>query len=143
MLRPIEKTVQETNEFLKDIMNVLDTEDEQFAYHALKSVLHALRDRITIQESADFAAQLPNLLKGIYYDGWQPSKVPVKIRTKEEFFALVLEYFPKDMNYMINPTLATSAVFNVLATRISTGEIEDIQSILPKDLKDLWPDIIY
>ncbi|MFH9728397.1 DUF2267 domain-containing protein [Streptomyces sp. NPDC017254] len=41
-------------------------------------MLHTLRDRLTVDVAAHFAAQLPDLLRGAYYDGWDPSTVPVK-----------------------------------------------------------------
>lgn len=35
-----------------------------------------LRDRLTVEASAPFAAQLPDLIRGIFYAGWNPSAVP-------------------------------------------------------------------
>ncbi|MDT5231383.1 MAG: hypothetical protein QOI39_1883, partial [Mycobacterium sp.] len=35
-----------------------------------------LRDRLTVEASAHFAAQLPDLIRGIFYAGWNPSAVP-------------------------------------------------------------------
>jgi uncharacterized protein (DUF2267 family) len=31
-------------------------------------VLHALRDRLTVEEASDLAAQLPMLIRGLYYE---------------------------------------------------------------------------
>jgi len=35
-------------------------------------------DRLPITIAANFAAQLPELLRGVFYDGWSPSRVPIK-----------------------------------------------------------------
>jgi uncharacterized protein (DUF2267 family) len=42
----------------------------------LRAWLHTLRDRLTVEASAHFAAQLPDLIRGIFYAGWNPSAVP-------------------------------------------------------------------
>ncbi len=52
---PIEKAVHTTNIWLKELTEELGWEDRQRAYHALGVVLHALRDRLTVAEAADFA----------------------------------------------------------------------------------------
>jgi uncharacterized protein (DUF2267 family) len=51
-------------------------------------VLHALRDRLTVNEAAQFGAQLPMLVRGIYYEGWDPTRLPVKMN-REEFLQRV------------------------------------------------------
>jgi uncharacterized protein (DUF2267 family) len=48
------------------------------SYSALRAVLHALRDRLTVAETAHLSAQLPMLIRGIYFKGWDPTKVPVR-----------------------------------------------------------------
>ncbi len=55
-----------------------DTDDREFAYRVLRAWLHTLRDRLTIEASAHFAAQLPDLLRGVVYGGWNPSAFPEK-----------------------------------------------------------------
>lgn len=55
-----------------------DTDDREFAYAVLRAWLHTLRDRLTVEASAHFAAQLPDLIRGVFYAGWDPSAVPMK-----------------------------------------------------------------
>ena len=40
--------------------------------------LHNLRDRLSVEVAAHFAAQLPELLRGVFFDGWNPGRVPQK-----------------------------------------------------------------
>jgi uncharacterized protein (DUF2267 family) len=40
----------------------------------------------------------------------------------------------------VNVDDATRAVFAVLETRISAGEIEDVREVLPVQLRSLWPE---
>jgi uncharacterized protein (DUF2267 family) len=111
------------------------------SYQAMRSVLHSLRDLLTVEESADLSAQLPMLIRGMYYDGWNPSKQPVKIRDRDEFIDYVSDHLGQLLN-VIPPTEAVEAVFRVLQRRITPGEIEDIQRIFPTELRDLWPEPI-
>ena len=68
-LEVFDKTVQTTNAWLKEIMEVTGP-DRHRAYRVLAAVLHALRDRLTVDEAAQLAAQLPILVRGLYYDQW-------------------------------------------------------------------------
>lgn len=72
-LRVFDRTLQKTNLWLGDVMAELDTEDRHQAYSALRATLHALRDRLTVDEAAQLAAQLPLLVRGIYYENWRPA----------------------------------------------------------------------
>ena len=62
--------------WINDVAREFDTEDREFAYRVLRAWLHTLRDRLTVEASAHFAAQLPDLIRGIFYAGWNPSAVP-------------------------------------------------------------------
>jgi hypothetical protein len=64
-------TVQETNLWLKAIMESLHTDDRHLAYLSLRATLHALRDRLGSENAVHLAAQLPMLLRGLYYEGWR------------------------------------------------------------------------
>ena len=59
--------------------------NKQRAYHLLKSVLTALRDWLSPEEVADLSAQLPTLIRGIYFEGWNPSLSPATERKKRDF----------------------------------------------------------
>jgi uncharacterized protein (DUF2267 family) len=136
-IAPIENAIHTTNTWLKELMEELGWEDRQRAYHAFGVVLHALRDHLTVAEVADLGAQLPMLIRGLYYEGWTPNGKPVKERKKEEFLAHVAgalrghaEVFPEGVVW---------AVFKVLERHVSTGEIGDVKSVLPAQIRSLWP----
>ncbi len=132
----IDTTVQKTYEWLKDLREELHVEDSQTAYHALSAVLHTLRDRLSTEEVAGLGAQLPILLRGIYYDAWHPANKPLKMRSREQFLELVAERFGSIA--AVQPERLVHAVLLVLEKHVSRGEIENIQATLPKGIRELW-----
>ncbi len=133
-------TVQETNEWLRAINEAMGWGDRQLAYQALRGTLHAVRDHLTVDEAAHFAAQLPLLVRGIYYDSWDPSQVPVRERHREQFLARVAAAFERTRP--VDPERAAQAVLRVLSTRISAGESDDVRQMLPEAVRALWPETV-
>lgn len=134
-----DRTVQKSIHWLDSIAGTMGREDRQHAYQAMKSVLHALRDRLTVEEAVHLGAQIPMLLRGMYFEGWNPSQVPMKIRERQEFIDHVGEGLGPLLSE-IPPQEAITAVLTVLQHRITEGEIEDVQRMMPEELLDLWPE---
>ena len=137
-LETLEHTLQLTHEWINELDLRLGWNNKARAFRLLKSVLHALRDCLIVEEAADFAAQLPMLLRGAYYEQWRPAAVPVKHRKKADFVAHVVASFKPDP--LEHPTQAVMAVFELLNKKISTGEVDDIRLALPEDLRTIWPE---
>jgi uncharacterized protein (DUF2267 family) len=136
-LEAFDSTLQKTNMWLNDIMQELGWEGErQRAYLALRSVLHALRDRLTVEEALDLGAQLPMLVRGFYYEGWKIAGKPLKERHRADFLAHLTHAFRNDDR--MDPETIARAVFTIIARHASAGEIEDIKRILPAELRALW-----
>ncbi len=131
-LEVFDSTIQKTNAWLKELMELLEC-DRREAYVALRATLHALRDRLTVEEVAQFAAQLPMLVRGFYYEGWDPTGKPVKERHIEEF---LLRIEQKLRPHELDPEQVAPAVFRLLANRVSEGEIEDVEHLLPRDIRE-------
>jgi len=130
-------TIQKTNRWLKDLMQELGWEDRHKAYEGLRVTLQTLRDRLSVEEAAQLGAQLPLLLRGAYYEGWRPTAHPHKERHLEAFLAPIRGHFLWDPE--VDGEEVARAVFRLLTTYISAGEMADIQQVLPKELHALWP----
>ena len=101
------------------------------------AVLGALRDRLTPDEARHAAAQLPRELKTVWLAGEIAGRKPVKMHRRGFY-----ERVKKDARLKSIPEarLLVIAVFAALKEQLSPGEVEDVQSQLPKDLKEIWED---
>lgn len=132
------RSTQSTQEWIREICDLADNENDQVAYQALRATLHALRDRIPVDATAHFAAQLPTMLRGIYYEGWDPSKTPKEIRNRDEFLGVIRDEY----NYPVEVDLEylSSAVFETINHQVSTDLARKTRHLLNEELRTLWPD---
>jgi uncharacterized protein (DUF2267 family) len=137
-LATFDTTLERTNHVLKEIERAYGWPKERRnqAYDALRAVLHAVRDRLPVEETAQLAAQLPMLVRGIYYEGWDPSRVPVKM-DREAFLDRVRREFPFEIDGGIERL--TQTVLAALRQHITDGEWEDVKANFPKDLAGVLP----
>lgn len=131
------RTLQQTNIWLKELQDEMGTQSDSEIYAALRAVLHQLRDRLTVEEAAQFAAQLPTLMRGIFFESWNPARTPESYRSREAFLAGVSEKLAAHPE--VDPELATMAVFAVIARHVSVGEVEEVRNMLPAGIRQLWP----
>jgi uncharacterized protein (DUF2267 family) len=133
-LRPaiIERSAEQANSWLKDIATELSVGDLQYAYRVLRAVLHVLRDRLAVAAAARIGAQLPTLIRGIYYESWDPSHTPMPPHTLDTF----LEHVVSEGRFSgeAEASIATIAVAAVLRRRLTPEATEAILAILPEQL---------
>ena len=137
----LNKAVQKTATWIHDAERELGWHDERRTCLALRTVLHSLRDRLTIEEAVQLGAQLPTLVRGFYYEGWIPRRKPFRDENKYGFLSDVQRGFGKRFKDNIDSIHVSRAIFRLLNSKISEGEIEDVRSSLPKAVRDLWPKI--
>jgi len=136
-LESIDHTVQLTHIWINDLDTRLGWDDKHRSYRLLRTVLQAVRDWLPVNDAVKLGAQLPTLLRGVYYEHWRPATTPVKQRAKADFIARVADAFEKDP--ILFASEAVTAVFAVLSENIAAGEIEDVRHSLPADIRALWP----
>jgi uncharacterized protein (DUF2267 family) len=130
-------TIQKTDEWLHELMRELGWKDPHRAYAALRATLHALRDRLTTQEAAQVAAQLPLLVRGVWFEGWKPRPKPLPIKHIDDFYAAIERDLRRDDDTSV-PAIV-QAVFGLLGRHVTEGEITDVVNSLPRELRSLWP----
>jgi uncharacterized protein (DUF2267 family) len=129
----IERTVHKTNEWLDDLAHELGSEDHAEAWRVLRAYLQVLRDRLTIDEAAQLAAQLPHLLRGVFYEGFDPGHQPERIRQRDAFLARLA-----DRAGLADPAeaaRAAAAATRVLRRHVTPGEIDDVLAQLPSEIR--------
>jgi uncharacterized protein (DUF2267 family) len=128
---------QQVQQWLKELCDNGDLADLDEALAVLRVVLHQLRDRLSVEEAVDLAQQLPIIVRGFYFEGWQPSRVPSKVHSRRQLadettIALLPRTVPAER--------AIRDVLALLAHHCDPGEIADVIAQLPQELKELWPE---
>jgi uncharacterized protein (DUF2267 family) len=135
-----DETVQLTHVWLKELMEDLEWTDRHRAYLALRATLHALRDRLSVEQAAKLGAQLPMLVRGFYYEGWHPAHKPLKDKSLDGFLAAIWgELNPNTMAGSADPAEVARAVVGLLVRHVSEGEIAHVRQSLSKPIRELWP----
>ena len=137
-----EHYAQEGHKFVKEVASELgDADNIDQADRIMTSVLHALRDLLTPEESLHLISQLPMMLKAIYVNGWHlPTRN--RVRTMDEFIECLMlknpKTAPQDFGNDDKAIERTKAVFKIIRNHIAIGEVKDIVSQLPAELTELW-----
>jgi uncharacterized protein (DUF2267 family) len=130
--------IERTNMWLKDLMQELNLSDHRKAYMAFRCVLHGVRDHLPVTDAVRFGDQLPTLIRGVYFDHWDPTGKPFPLRTRADFLAALSTC----LTNISDAEVAARAVFRLLEKKAADGEIENLQRLLPLALQDLWPETL-
>lgn len=123
--------VQKGNIWLKDIEKAGKLRSRFQAYAVLRSVLHALRDCLPPAEAVKLSAQLPLLVKGVFFDGWKIPPKPERM-TRAEFDARIGHSLKEDAG--VEPSRALKAVLSALHLHMSASVLETIEPVLPREV---------
>jgi uncharacterized protein (DUF2267 family) len=132
-----DKTLQTTNLWLNELMEEVGS-NRQVAWHVLGAVLRTLRDRLPLGLAAHLGAQLPLLVRGLYYDQWHPRPKPLKLRSSKQF----LEEVSRGLGDIrpVNVDQATRAVFQLLNHYLDPGQVANVREALSEQVRRLWPE---
>ena len=121
--------------WINEIRKELGIDDEQRACLALRAGLHALRDRLTVEEAAHLAAQLPAGIRGLYFEGWHPGGKRPRLRTRESFLEAIEREMPRGR---LDAGHVARSVFRVIDRHVSQGQVENVRHSLPRPIAELW-----
>ena len=133
-----DEAIQKSQVWLNELGDELEWDSPGGVLLALRATIHTLRDRLPPGEAAQLGAQLPLLIRGLYYEGWRPAAEPWKERHREAFLARV-GHEMRGYAQQKDPEVVVRAVFRVLGRRVSAGEIQEVKHLLPAEIRELWP----
>jgi len=135
-IEALNTAVRTTEEWIDDLEHRLGWTDRNRVYLVLLTALHALRDAVARDEAIYIGAQLPPLLRGLYYEGWHPGVRPAS-RSRAAFLERIHDGVHRDPG--IDAEQVARAVFALLAGRLPAAEVEDAKAATPAYLHNLWP----
>lgn len=132
-----DKSLQTTASWLEEIQQDLGP-DRAFAWRVLSVVLQQLRDHLPLELSAHLGAQLPMIVRGTFYDKFDPTGLPRSGHSVNDF----LQSVAKDLSDSrgVNPKAAVQSVLSLLKRHVSAGQMEKVERALPKGIRELWPE---
>lgn len=133
----LDSTIQKTHEWLRDIKEGLGLDNDRAAYAALRATLHGFRDLLATDQVASFGAQLPMLVRGIYYEGWNPASTLTGERQRRGFLEAVRHELREHLE-LSDAERVARVVFDVVTMHVSPGEIEKTTHSLPREVRALW-----
>jgi uncharacterized protein (DUF2267 family) len=131
----LENSIHKTNEWINEIKEELNWQDETTTYTVLEGTLQLIRDMLTVEEATDFGSQLPLVLRGTYYSNWDPSKTP-KTMKRSDFVSKVHAHLGNNPD--IEPNSTVRKILHIIDKKISEGEISDVKAQLPDEIKKYW-----
>jgi len=132
----IDAAARATEDWIDDFVARLGWHDRDRVCSALVTALHALRDCLHQDEAIYLGAQLPGLLRGLYYDGWHPKSHPAN-RSRRTFLERIHDGLHREPG--IDAEDVARAMFALLAARLPAAEVEDAKAYTPHELHNLWP----
>jgi uncharacterized protein (DUF2267 family) len=138
----LDSHLETANVWLNELMENLELVspgDRPRALHALRAGLHSIRDRLPAAEVVDLGAQLPTLIRGLYYEGWRLANDPTRIRDRAAMIDRVKQELAPDPR--LDPVDVLRAVIGLLVEHVTPGEILDMFGTLPREIASLWEDL--
>ena len=133
----LDSSMQKTHEWLNQVEDELGIDNEHAAYAALRATLHAIRDRLPVELVAHFGAELPLLIRGIYYDGWHPSATRLK-EAQSMAFSEAMRRELQGHNELQHVDEVAQAVLRVLDQRLEPGQIGNVIEAMPEEARRHW-----
>lgn len=131
----LQHSVEQARHWIDETATELGEDDRRAAFRALRAVLHVLRDRTTVEEAAQLASQLPELIRGVFYENWTPARTPERYHDADSFLERVRDQ--ADLAGETEASFAVHAVMSVLRGHVSAGELEDVLATMPAPVRQL------
>jgi uncharacterized protein (DUF2267 family) len=106
----------EAQEWFNAFKKRLGLSSNERANFIAKEVLHTLRDTLKSEEAISIGWQMPSIVRGIFFEGYDSSREPIIIEDKAEFKSIIDKRCEN-----VSPERAVWAVLSVLNEKCSTS----------------------
>jgi uncharacterized protein (DUF2267 family) len=136
---PLAAGVHTAHAWLHTVADGLGTEDRHKAFRALRAWMRVVRDRIGVANSAHLTAQLPAILRGVWYEGWVPARVPARHGA-----AAFIDQFAEHAGIAHDEVVPVAgSVTRSLDQLFAPGLLSRVFAVLPADLENvLWGEFV-
>jgi uncharacterized protein (DUF2267 family) len=137
-IKSIQKTQERTAHILKKMMDTKEFRTPNHAFVVLRATMKVLRDRIEPGEALHLGGQLPALLRGYYFEGFDITNIKQpksSCKGINEFFGEIRDYL-EAYDFMDLEKVVPIAL-NIILDNIDRGEAAQVVHQLPKDLQEL------
>lgn len=131
----LEQDVQRANRWLDELAAELGSDDRAQAARVLRAHLHAIRDGMGVEDVAWLGGRLPQLVRGIFYEGW----VPAPEATGSLGADALLTRFGTEAGLApgAESSAACSAASRVLRRHVAAADLDELIARAPAALEPL------
>lgn len=134
----LEDALRDAQGWLASAGHRINTRSSQVALACLRGTLHTLRAQLDVRRAIEVGERLPLVMRGVFFDGWDPHDAPPPAATKDEFVGRVAA--DNGRNPRIKAERAAKAALEVIFERLPAAVTARIVERLPENLRELWPD---
>lgn len=134
----LEQSLRDAQGWIHAVALRLKAGNGNLAVASLKATLHAIRDQLDRAAVIELGGKLPALLRGLYYEGWDPARAPQPAQTRQGFLSRIAHQSVR--NPRIKPARAAKAALEVICERLPAPVMAPVIERLPVSLHELWPD---
>jgi uncharacterized protein (DUF2267 family) len=133
-LEIIERNVHLIHSWIDDIDYQLNWGDHHKSFRLLRAWLHALRDSIPLSEVAHVSAQLPLIVRGLFFEQWRAVADHHRMDGEEFLRRLDGDVYPDQIE---DTARAAASVFLVFKSRVGEHETDKLLHVLPRSVREL------
>jgi len=130
------KSLEEAHSWLNDTCFYAELQEKFQGLLILRVVLHELRDHLTLSASSKLSAQLPLLIRGLYFENWDIRHGLLEENQHYFFIDSITEKLKKYIS--IEGEKASVAVFKVLAKHTALERSYKLEKFFPPGIFSVW-----
>jgi uncharacterized protein (DUF2267 family) len=142
----LEKYLNHAGEWMNVVSKEMEVSRDK-AFRITRSILHSIRNQISIDESFQWMSQMPMLWKGMYVDGWNLNLPFERKHRLHDWFNSIREQdggaaaldFGNDMQMRTTIT----AFFHALSKKMNRESLMHLANLFTEEIQSLLKQALY